>query len=81
MIKKVAEAQVLRMTFQDLFAGTYDESEEWETKEDKKEKTAPRKVIDVTPDEPEVEIQEVDQDALYENYLSLLDGASTIAEL
>lgn len=81
MIKKVAEAQVLRMTFQDLFAGTYDESEEWETKEDKKEKTAPRKVIDVTPDEPEVEIQEVDQDALYENYLSLLDGASTVAEL
>lgn len=32
MIKKVAEAQVLRMTFQDIFAGTYDESEEIETK-------------------------------------------------
>jgi len=27
MIKKVAEAQVLRMAFQELFAGTYDESE------------------------------------------------------
>ena len=30
MIKKVAEAQVLRMTFQDLFTGTYDESEEFD---------------------------------------------------
>lgn len=29
MIKKVAEAQGLRMTFQELFAGTYDESENW----------------------------------------------------
>ena len=28
MIKKVAEAQWLRWTFQELFAGTYDESEE-----------------------------------------------------
>lgn len=33
MIKKVAEAQALRMAFQDMFAGTYDESEQWETKE------------------------------------------------
>jgi len=32
MIKKVAEAQGLRMTFQALFAGTYDESEQWEDK-------------------------------------------------
>lgn len=31
MIKKVAEAQGLRMTFQSLFAGTYDESEDWKT--------------------------------------------------
>jgi phage recombination protein Bet len=30
MIKKVAEAQALRMAFQELFAGTYDESEQWE---------------------------------------------------
>lgn len=29
MIKKVAEAQGLRMAFQELFAGTYDESENW----------------------------------------------------
>ena len=30
MIKKVAEAQGLRMAFQQLFAGTYDESEDWD---------------------------------------------------
>ena len=35
MIKKVAEAQALRWTFQELFAGTYDESEE--IKEDVKQ--------------------------------------------
>lgn len=29
MIKKVAEAQGLRMAFQKLFSGTYDESEDW----------------------------------------------------
>jgi phage recombination protein Bet len=29
MIKKVAEAQGLRMAFQELFAGTYEESENW----------------------------------------------------
>lgn len=32
MIKKVAEAQCLRMAFQALFAGTYDESEEFYVK-------------------------------------------------
>ncbi|MDZ7821541.1 MAG: phage recombination protein Bet [Candidatus Marinimicrobia bacterium] len=30
MIKKVAEAQALRMAYQSVFAGTYDESERWE---------------------------------------------------
>lgn len=34
MIKKVAEAQALRGAFQGVFAGTYDESEEWK-QEDK----------------------------------------------
>lgn len=38
MIKKVAEAQGLRGAFQELFAGTYEESEQWE---DKNENTAP----------------------------------------
>lgn len=32
MIKKVAEAQGLRMAFQSLFSGTYDESENWKEK-------------------------------------------------
>lgn len=35
MIKKVAEAQALRMTFQGLFANTYDESEQWDENTDK----------------------------------------------
>lgn len=33
MIKKVAEAQGLRMAFQDIFAGTYDESETWDARQ------------------------------------------------
>ena len=33
MIKKVAEAQALRMAFQDIFSGTYDETEAWEEKQ------------------------------------------------
>jgi len=33
MIKKVAEAQALRGAFQGVFAGTYDQSEEWVDKE------------------------------------------------
>lgn len=38
MIKKVAEAQALRGSFQGVFAGTYDQSEEWneEPKQEKK---------------------------------------------
>lgn len=33
MIKKVAEAQALRMAFQDMFAGTYSEGEAWKEEE------------------------------------------------
>ena len=33
MIKKVAEAQALRMSFQSMFAGTYAEDEQWATPE------------------------------------------------
>ena len=43
MIKKVAEAQCLRMAFQEIFAGTYDESEDWtpdiSSKKDESSKT------------------------------------------
>lgn len=35
MIKKVAEAQGLRGAFQELFAGTYEESENWQMDSDK----------------------------------------------
>lgn len=43
MIKKVAEAQGLRASFQELFAGTYEESEQWQ--EDK----PTTRVADTTP--------------------------------
>ena len=49
MIKKVAEAQVLRMSFQKLFAMTYDESENWKVKED-------TKVTEVEPIQPDEDI-------------------------
>ncbi len=61
MIKKVAEAQGLRMAFQELFAGTYEESENW-MKDEKKpyekvskfpQKVIEQKVIDVEVDETE----------------------------
>lgn len=41
MIAKVAEAQSLRMAFQELFAGTYDESENWKDQPTKPEPTKP----------------------------------------
>lgn len=41
MIKKVAEAQALRMAFQGLFGGTYDESENW-----MKDKPKPKQVYE-----------------------------------
>ena len=53
MIKKVAEAQGLRMAFQSMFAGTYDESEQWEEKTPVKNKTKKAKVTEVK--EPEQE--------------------------
>lgn len=40
MIKKVAEAQGLRMAFQSLFAGTYDETEAWEDDKKRVQETA-----------------------------------------
>lgn len=39
MIKKVAEAQCLRMAFQELFSGTYDESEEFYIEKDSRNST------------------------------------------
>lgn len=42
MIKKVSEAQGLRASFQELFAGTYEESENWQ--DDKR-------IVDATPQE------------------------------
>jgi phage recombination protein Bet len=48
MIKKVAEAQCLRMAFQELFGGTYDESENWIIEaESSKDKQSPRTNIPI----------------------------------
>lgn len=56
MIKKVAEAQGLRGSFQELFAGTYEESEQWEAEEAQKPKIIVKEnVIDVSPPEFEGE--------------------------
>lgn len=45
MIKKVAEAQALRASFQELFAGTYEESEDWKEDSQDNTKTAPTPVL------------------------------------
>lgn len=67
MIKKVAEAQALRMTFQEMFAGTYEESEAWEVKEKAKE--------------IEYEEVKIDPSELFEKYDTLLKECSTLEEL
>jgi hypothetical protein len=58
MIKKVAEAQALRMCFQDVFAGTYDEAERWEEtpEEGVKQKTRIVKPIEVKQEVIEAEV-------------------------
>ncbi len=47
MIKKVAEAQGLRASFQELFAGTYEESEKWEETQETVQKEAREQVAPV----------------------------------
>lgn len=65
MIKKVAEAQALRMAFQELFAGTYDESEDFtELKEPKsyapRTKAETEKTLEASVKEKEIEPKELD---------------------
>lgn len=75
MITKVAECQVLKMAFQDLFAGTYDEAEQWE------EKPKPREVLAnlINPSTGEVvaEVRRADSDSVKElrNLLNTNDWA------
>ena len=52
MISKVAEAQALRMAFQEMFAGTYDESEQWkgqESADDPKKPKSLREKLGLVP--------------------------------
>lgn len=46
MIKKVAEAQVLRMAFQDVFGGTYSEEENWEKDKNQKSSETNARIIE-----------------------------------
>lgn len=61
MIKKVAEAQGLRMTFQELFAGTYDESEQWDDKEAIPKMASTPKLKEVDPETGEVKDDAIEQ--------------------
>jgi phage recombination protein Bet len=70
MLKKVAEAQALRMAFQEMFSGTYTEEEQWEQEQPnsnikplrgslvKKEEQTPPKEIKTQPDTIKGEIVE-----------------------
>lgn len=57
MLKKVAEAQAMRGAFQGIFAGTYDESEQWE--EEKKTKVKPTEIDTHLPDYLEAAIKKI----------------------
>lgn len=84
MIKKVAEAQALRGAFQGVFAGTYDESEEW-TQEGEHQEVAGNFRIQSIPEEakhligryPFDKTLKAPKDAPHKPYL----GDSTPAEL
>lgn len=68
MIKKVAEAQGLRASFQELFAGTYEESEQWQEDKPKtpvadaapEKKAAVRKAVNKATETNVVDAQVVD---------------------
>lgn len=95
MIKKVAEAQALRGCFQELFAGTYDESEDWKAQQvhvamqnvqrginGLKEKLGlpvTNNPVDVID---ELEIESDDENIFtYEDIVNMITGAATMAEL
>lgn len=62
MIKKVAESQALRMAFQGLFSGTYNESEQWENKQSQPKPQVKKPTIEFTTEKeiiPEYTEQEI----------------------
>jgi phage recombination protein Bet len=59
MIKKVAEAQGLRAAFQEMFQGTYDESEEWEAAQVQRE-TNVEKLKELLPKSDSSPISKID---------------------
>jgi len=61
MIKKVAEAQGLRMAFQELFSGTYDEAEAWNDKQRQVDIPVKKTTTASTPALEAIEVYTVDQ--------------------
>ena len=74
MIKKVAEAQGLRQTFQELFAWTYDESEDWNV-----EKVEPKKP-QKTESELKKELEEKQQNN-FSKYFEIFTNIENIEHL
>jgi phage recombination protein Bet len=72
MLKKVSESQCLRMVFQDTFAGTYDESEDWNEPRPKKTYSATVQTV--------VELEDKSKD-LRENLIKEIIEAKTKEEL
>lgn len=70
MIKKVAEAQWLRGAFQELFAGTYEESENWNTEQ------AP---VKQAPAKPKITAEE--QEKNFQEYYEKLSCVKSLKEL
>ncbi|NDK09784.1 phage recombination protein Bet [Candidatus Gracilibacteria bacterium] len=70
MIKKVAEAQGLRQAFQELFAGTFEESENWNTPEDETKPTLPKN----TKKPPEPKAPEKQQSTVEEFFIGWYEG-------
>jgi phage recombination protein Bet len=72
MLCKVAEAQWLRATFQELFAWTYDESEDWNVKQETQ-----NQLIQA----PEITKNENEREKLYEDFSDKLTLCKNLEEL
>lgn len=81
MIKKVAEAQALRMAFQELFAGTYDESEEFKTTIEVANNSEDNKVADELLNEILNNLKTIDDyNESKDNIVKVLNKVSNVAE-
>lgn len=97
MIKKVAEAQALRACFQELFAGTYDEAEDWKAQQMRVAMDNPQKginglreklglpIVNKAPvtddDEPDAYADYTEKDFTYDAIVNMIKGSLDIREL